>query len=244
MRASGAGAAYRSRYHARAWPSLLPLLLILLFLFLGCSKPNLIDPNLILAVDPAHFVRHIFQDMAIGKIDDSKIIYYDDTLLMPVLQPLGERFHNVVSFPIQDIKLSPYDATTQTVAYSCVVPHPGVAYWQWRPVDAAALREVPKGLPMQGRLKMVHDNDHGWRVKVENDANPIVLYKRVVSAANGTWITFRRSQNGYDKVSSEEISFTLTSLVEEYAKCLGIPEKDQAEFVKRIGDEAARVKPH
>ena len=77
--------------------------------------------------------------MATGKIDDSKIIYSNDVVVLPVIQLPSMTFHDV-KINVEDIKLSPYDPNTQTVEYSCAVPHPGVAFWQWEPVDARNCR--------------------------------------------------------------------------------------------------------
>jgi hypothetical protein len=209
---------------------------------IGCGNSKLREPKSIPAGDPAHVVNELLTSMAAGKIDDSKIIYSKDVVVLPVIQHPSMSFHDV-KINIEDIKLSPYDPNTQTVEYSCVVPHPGVAFWQWKPVDASQLQNVPEGISMQGRFTMVQDKDAGWRVKVDDEKNPIVLYKRVVSSANQTWFSFMQSGMQGNRASGEAIAFHLIRLIVDYSICLGIPDREQTEFGKRMVEEAMKITP-
>ncbi|HYH85451.1 MAG TPA: hypothetical protein VEX60_08205 [Pyrinomonadaceae bacterium] len=211
-------------------------------LVVSCGDAQRCDPKSLAADDPAHVVERVLLSMATGKIDDSKIIYFDKHTPMPVVQHMSKQFHDV-KFPIEEIKVCPFDPKTQTVEYSCVVPHPGVAFWQWKPRDPSDLQNVPAGLPMKGRFTLTQDKDAGWRVKVEDETNPIALYNGVVSSVNRTWYSFTDAGAQGRKVSGEAIGFNLLMLTAEYSISLGIPEKEDAAFGKRVLEEAMKIIP-
>jgi hypothetical protein len=211
-------------------------------LFVACGNGKLSNPESIPADDPAQVVEQLLTSMAAGKIDDSKIIYSDDLILLPVIHHRSRTFHDV-KFKIEEIRLSPFDTNTQTVKYSCIVPHPGVSFWQWKPIDASELQNVPRGIPMSGQFTLIQEGDAGWRVRVEDETNPIILYKRVVSSVNRTWYSFIEPEMEGRKVPGDVIRYNLFMHVAEYSICLGIPEKNAPEFEKRVATEAIRIGP-
>lgn len=218
------------------------LISVMTLLFVACGNSKLSNPESIPASDPAHVVEQILTSMATGKLDDSKIIYSKDILLLPIINHRSKSFHDV-KFKIEEIKLSPYDTNTQTVEYSCIVPHPGVTFWQWKPLDPPELQNVPKGISMRGQFTLIQEEDAGWRVKVEDETNPIILYKRIVSSINRTWYSFIEADMQGRKVSGDVIRYNLLMHITEYSICLRIPENDAPQFGKKVAEEAIRIYP-
>ena len=214
---------------------------VLLFLATSCScsrdddtklKQSSIPPD-----DPANVVAEIFQSMADGLIDHSKIIYGDKQKPLKPIHTYKKNFHNV-KFQIRKIQLSKYDDTTQTVQYSCEVPHPAVAFWQWYPREPSELKYVPKGIHMEGRFTLAQDNEIGWRVKVDNNTNPICLYNKVASSANRMWYMMNTTQP-----SSQSINFNVLMLIASYSTALDIAEKNSKKFAEDIIKEFSKVVP-
>ena len=207
--------------------------------FFSCSRDDdgKLNPSSIAPDDPAHVVAEIFKSMADGRIDHSKIIYGDKQKPLKPIHTHKKKFHNV-KFKIRKIQLSGYGDTTQTVQYSCEVPHPAVAFWQWYPREPSELKYVPKGIHMEGRFALAEDNQTGWRVKVDNNTNPICLYNKVVSSANRMWYMMNKTQP-----SSQSINFNVLMLIASYSTALDIAEKDSKKFAEDIIKEFSKVVP-
>lgn len=213
----------------------------------SCSRNDdseLLKPASIPLEDPAHVVVDILNSMASGQIDHTKIIYGEKQEPLPVIRyaitPYFDKkeFHNV-KFKVERIRLCRFDAKTQTVRYSCIVPHPAVAFWQWDAVDPSELEYVPRGIRMKGRFTLVKDEKTGWNVKIDSNTNPVSLYNQVVSSINRTWFTFMKA----GKASPELIQFNVLMLIASYAIALDIPDKDSKEFAEEVMKEFEKVVP-
>ncbi len=183
--------------------------------------------------DPGHVVEIVLRSMATGKIEDSKIIYSEEHSKGILLVPSGD-----VKFIINDIRISAYNPNTNTVEYSCIVPHPAVAYWQWNHVDPTDLEYIPKGIPIHGKFLLVNDKDIGWRVMVNDEPNPILLYKGVAISINLTRDLFRKSGR-----SDQIIQFSILNLIATYSKYLNHPESEKTKFAKDVINEWGKVIP-
>ena len=217
--------------------------MVLLFSIMVCSgsqndERKLVNPESIPHDDPAHVVADILNGMALGQIDHTKIIYGKKQKPIPVIHSRHQNFHNI-EFKVEEILLSIYDPKTQTVQYSCIVPHPAVSFWQSIPVEPSELKYIPKGIRMKGRFTLQRDEKSEWKVKVDNDTNPISLYNRVVNTLNQIWYTSMTSVGASHQLVYENVML----IIANYAIALGIPDKDSKKFVKDIIKEFEGVVP-
>ncbi len=206
----------------------------------GCGgrgqEDGLLDAADLPPQDPAQVIAGILAGMGSGNIDQEVIIYGGKQQPLEVVHGREQRFH-AVRFPVTEVRLSRYDPKTGRVRYSCVVPHPVVAYWQWVPVDPGDLTTVPDGIRMQGELELVQEKGV-WKIRVDNDTNPIALYNDVVHSANRTWFTMGRSP-----ASQELVRFNVGMLLASYAVALAVPESEIRGFMNEMAAGFAEAVP-
>lgn len=218
------------------------LFLCLLALFvLSCTNENnkhgLSSPSDIPTSDLSHIVSNIFSQMSEGEIDHQDIIY-GQKQKPPKVPPTKSNDFPPVEFPVKNIKISEYDSTNGTVKYSCIVPHPAVVWWQWKPVSPEKLTYKPQGIPMKGELKVVKDNNN-WKVRVDNNTNPISLYNKVVLAVNQT----RFTMTDHPPPTPKLIQYTKDFLVEKYITALDLHGQEKQQFKNKMAIDFEKTEP-